>query len=785
MGWSDVVLLERRRLTCGTTWHAAGLLAQLRGSQTQTDLARYSIDLYQKLDGETGLATGVRRNGTLALARTHDRWTELKRRAAQATVYGIDTTLLEPREVNTYWELMQTRDLVGGMLIAGDGQGDPTGITLALAKAARQSGATIYENTCVESIEQDGSRGWLLDTTAGTLRCDVVVNCGGMWAPQLARMVGASVPLQPVEHMYIITEPMDGLHPGIPSVRDYDGSIYLKEDAGRLLMGGTEPNPKPWALDGIPDDFEFSLLNEDWDHFQFFMDQALSRIPKLESAGVRQLLVGPESFTPDGNYLLGEVPGKRDYFVAAGFNSIGIASAGGAGRALAEWIVAGEPTMDLSDVDIRRFHPMQGSSDYLRQRVMETVGASFEISWPYKQMVSARPLRSSALHQRLQERGACFGESAGWERPNWFNSTGRSIQVEYSFGKQGWFPQAAREHRSVREDVALFDLTSFSKFRVTGDDACSLLQRLCTRDIDIEPGRIIYTLMLNSKGRIECEATVTRIESCQFLVICGAANHSRFVHWMSRHKATGEDVTLHDVTSDFAVIGIMGPKSRNVLQSLTSVDLANEVFPFGASRMIELGTGQCRATRVTFVGELGWELYMPAGFAVSAYELLVDAGKDSNLVDAGYFALDSLRLECGYRHFGRDIGCDDSPREAGLDDFVDYSKTDFTGREALLRHNDERMKRRLMMFTMRDADPVLFGDEPIYRDGHPVGLLTSGAFIPTMNRSMGLGYVEIEDSQEAESILSGEYEIDIAGERAPASVHSDPSYDPGRRRVRS
>ena len=785
-GMSDAVLLERKALTSGTTWHAAGLLAQLRGSKTQTELARYSITLYEKLEAETGQETGIRRNGTLCLARTPERWTEFKRRAGQAATYELETVLLTKIDIKSIWPLINVDDLIGGLLIPSDGQGDPTGITLALAKSARGYGAQIHENCLVTGVVQDSTGTWRIDTPGGSITCDTVVNCAGIWAPQLARISAVSVPLHAVEHMYIVTEPMDGLHRDLPSVRDYDGSIYLKEDAGKLIMGGNEPNVKLWPAAEIPDEFEFTLLPEDWDHFEIFMDQALSTVPSLNEVGIRQLLVGPESFTPDGKYLLGEVPDLRGYFVAAGFNSIGIASAGGAGLALGQWIIDGEPTMDLSDVDIRRFHPMAGNTRFLRERIPEIVATGFAIQFPYRQLVSARNVRRSPIHQRLSERGAHFDQAVGWERPEYFGRLGRENRKNYSFNRPPWFDRVAREHHAVRESVGLLDLTSFCKIQVCGTEAFSLLQGVSTVNIEIPIGRVVYTLMLNAKGCITCDATITRTEFDTFLVVTGAKSHGVLLNYLNHHKIVYKNVVIVDLTSAFSVLGIMGPASRELLQTLSDIDFSNQAFPFLYSQEIDLGFGRCRASRISYAGELGWELYIPTEFTLSIYDVIVSAGESFDLLDVGFQALDSLRLECGFRHFGHDITSTDTPTEAGLEFTVDHlNKSSFFGKEAYLTKRNQIPRRRLLMFTADDPACLLFGDEAIYRDNRPVGAITSAAFGHTIGQPVALGYVTSEDEENPSKLPQTVFQIDIAGKRISASASFSSPYDPTRRRLRS
>jgi 4-methylaminobutanoate oxidase (formaldehyde-forming) len=783
LGWRDVVLLERRDLSCGTTWHAAGLVGQLRSSHNLTRLASYGAVLYEQLEAETGQATGFRRCGSISVARTPDRLIELKRGASMAKCFGVEVEVISPREAGRLWPLMRTDDLAGAAWIPRDGRTNPIDTTLALAKGARLAGATIVENVTVTAVHRDRGVATGVGTDQGDIACDVVVNCAGMWGRELGRLAGVNVPLHASEHFYIVTEPMTGVTRELPVLRDTDGGIYVREEVGGLLMGGFEPVAKPWGMDGIPADFKFSLLPEDWEHFRVFMEQAIVRIPALETAPVRRHVNGPESFTPDNRYMLGEAPELRNFFVAAGFNSIGIASAAGAGKALAEWIVAGEPTMDLWDVDIRRFMPFQGNARYLRERTREVVGLLYAMHWPFRQPASARGVRRSVLHDRLAAHGGVFGVVAGWERANWFATAGVEPRYVYSYGRQNWFACAAAEHRAVREAVGLFDQSSLAKFLLQGLDATAALQRLAANDVDVPPGRIVYTQMLNARGGIECDLTVTRVSDDTYLVVTIAAAATHDADWIRRGLGDAR-VTFADVTSAFTVLGVMGPRARDLLARLTDADLSSAAFPFGTSREIDVGHARVRATRMTYVGELGWELYVPTEFALGVYEDVVAAGEGVGLRHAGYHAMDSLRMEKGYRSWGHDIGGEDTPLEAGLGFAVAFKKDGFVGRDALLRQRDKPLARRLVMFTLEDPGPLLLGDEPIYREGVLVGRITSGAYGHTLGRSVGMGYVAHPDGVDAAFVRAGRWELELATERFAARGHLEPPYDPTSSRVR-
>jgi glycine cleavage system T protein len=785
LGWRDVLLLERREISCGTTWHAAGLVGQLRATQNLTRLAKYGADLYERLEAETGQATGFRRPGSVSLARNAERMHELKRLASMARCFDVEVEVITPSEAGRRWPLMRTDDLVGALWLPRDGRTNPIDTTLALARGARQGGATILENTAVTAVCVEHGRVAGVKTPAGDVTCEVVVNCAGMWAREIGRMAGVTVPLHASEHFYIVTEPMAGVKPDLPVLRDTDGYIYVREEVGGLLMGGFEPVAKPWGMEGIPADFAFSLLPEDWEHFQVLMEQGIHRIPALETAPVRRHVNGPESFTPDGRYLLGEAPECRGFFVAAGFNSIGIASGAGAGRAVAEWIVGGEPPMDLWDVDIRRVAPFQANPRYLRDRTVEMVGALYALHWPYLQPATARGVRKSALHDRLASRGACFGAVMGWERANWFAMPGMEPVYRYSYGRQNWFASSAEEHRAVREAVGLFDQSSFCKLRLEGPDALAVLQRLCANDVDVPPGRLVYTQMLNARGGIEADLTVTRLAADAFFIVTGAGAATHNTHWIASQIGDARAV-LTDVTSGQAVLGVMGPRSRELLARLTDADLTSAAFAFLASREIWLASAPVRASRVTYVGELGWELYVPTELAAGVYDAVVAAGEDLGLRHAGYHAMDSLRIEKAYRSWGHDIGGEDTPLEAGLGFAVRLDKrAAFTGRDALLRRQGKPVTRRLAVFTLDDAEPLLYHDEPIWRDGALVGRITSGAYGHTVGRAVGLGWIECPDGVTEAFVESGRWEVEIACERVPARAQLSPPYDPKSLRVRA
>ena len=785
LGWSDIVLLEQGQISCGTTWHAAGLVAQLRATHSQTNLAKYTKDLYEKLEAETGQATGYRQTGSISVARTTAREEELKRQAAMAAAFDVEIERISMAEVAERAPMLRTDDLVAAYWMPGDGTTNPTDTSQALAKGARAGGATIVEGVKVTKILTGNGRAKGVITDQGEILADTVVLCGGMWTRDMARPLGVTVPLHAAEHMYIVTRPLEGVIRGQPVIRDMDGYIYIKEEVGGLLLGGFEPTAKPWGGDGIPENFEFQLFDEDWDQFDIFLQNGLQRVPSLENAEVRQLLVGPESFTPDNRYIIGETPTVDRLFVAAGFNSVGIQSAGGAGKALAEWITEGSPTIDLNDIDISRFHSYQINRKYLHDRTTESVGLLYAMHWPFRQPDTARGARRSPLHEKLAAEGACFGTLFGWERPNWFAPEGTKPEYEYAWGRQNWFEHSAAEHKATREAVSLFDQTSFAKFLVQGRDAEAVLQEVCAGDVAVPPGRAVYTQWLNKRGGIEADLTVTRLAEDQYIVVTAAAGATHDFAWLTRHVGNRFAIVT-DVTSGTSMLGLMGPKSRDLLTALGNKNMSNEAFSFLASQEIEIGYARVRAQRITYVGELGWELYVPTEFTAHVYEAIAEAGQAFGLRPAGYHAMDSLRAEKGYRHWGHDITGVDTPVEAGLGFAVGWNKNvDFIGRAAVEAQRGKPTPKRLVLFKLNDPEPLMYHDEPIYRDGERVGAISSAAYGHTLGASVGMGYVHHEDGVNADYLSAGTFEIDVAGERIPATASLRPFYDPKNERIKA
>ena len=781
-GVSGVTLLERRQLTSGTTWHAAGLVGQLRTSINMTELARYTSELYLRLEEETGQATGYRRCGSLSLATNEERFEELKRSASMAKVFGLDVEVVTPAAIRARVPLLHTRDLLGGIYIPSDGYANAVDITNALAKGARAAGASIFQNVPVTAI-RTGSRGVTgVATDHGDIAADCVVLCAGMWTRELAATVGVNVPLHACEHYYALFESVEGLDSSFPVVRDYDACAYYKYDAGKLLLGAFEPHARPWATEGIPEDFCFDEIAGSLEHFEPIFEQAMVRMPALESAGLETFFCGPESFTPDVRYHIGQAPELDNCFVAAGLNSIGLQSAGGIGRVISEWIRLGHPPKDLWEVDVRRNQPFQRNRKYLRERVSESLGLLYATHYPYRQYDTARGVRKSPLYDRLQAVGACHGELAGWERANWYAPDPALARYEYSYGRQNWFEHSAAEHRAVREQAGLFDQSSFAKFRLEGRDAVRVLNPVCANQVDVRPGRIVYTQWLNDRGGIEADLTVTRLAEDCFLIVTAAATEVRDFDWLRRNIPADAHCVLTNVTSAMGVISIMGPNARALLQSLTPDDLSHEAFPFAHSREIELGYARVRASRITYVGELGWELYIPTEFVAGIYDTIVAAGAPFGLTHAGYHALDSLRIEKAYRHWGHDITDEDTPLQAGLGFAVKFDKPGgFIGREALLREKAAGPARQLLQFRLLDPIPLLYHNEPIWRDDDLVGHVTSGAYGHTLGGAIGLGYV---DTAKAPDAAEGGFRIEVAGKRIPAEVSSIPMYDPGNKRIR-
>ena len=777
LGWTDVVLIEQGQLSSGTTWHAAGLVGQLRATESGTRLVQYGAQLYSDLEAETGLATGFKRCGGVTVARTPDRMIQLERTAASAEAYGLECELITPQRAQELYPILEIGDLVGGIWLPGDGTANPTDTTQSLAKGARMRGAQIFEKTRVTAINVRDGRVTGVVTDRGELEAEYVVNCAGQWGHAIGKLAGVTIPLHSAEHFYVVSEKIDGVHPMLPILRDPDGYTYFKEEVGGLVIGGFEPEAKPWVSpDDLPYPFEFQLLQEDWDHFSVIMESALERIPVLNETGIKKFYNGPESFTPDNQFILGEAPEVKNFFVGCGFNSVGIASAGGAGRALAEWIVNGEPTSDLTAVDIRRFAPFHNDHSWLKARVVEILGLHYAVPWPNRELETARPLRMSPVYEHLKQANAVFGSKMGWERANVFAPAGHEANIEYAWGMQNWVPWSAEEQRATRHAVAVFDETSFGKLRISGSDAESFLQWMCTNNLAVEPGKVVYTGLLNSRGGYEADVTITRESQTDYLYVTSSASAFRDLDWLRRH-IDGRDVVVTDVTDDYTVLGVMGPKSREVLQAITDADFGNDAFPFATSQVVTMAGQAVRATRITYVGELGWELYIPNAVAAAVYEAIMQAGAAHGVRNAGYYALNALRLEKGYRAWPAELSPDYTPLDAGLL-FACKLKSDipFLGRDALEAHIAKGADRTLVSVVLDNPNVMMWGGELVLRDGAGVGQITSAAWAAETGACVALAYVR--------GAIDGRFEVNVGGQRCPARVSTQAPYDPANSRIR-
>jgi heterotetrameric sarcosine oxidase gamma subunit len=787
LGWKDIVLLERSQLTAGTTWHAAGLV-EAGGffGETMIEMTKYTLDLYSALEKETGLATGFNDVGMLNIATSPSRLEEFRRIAAFDRYLGVPTEELSPKQVKDLWPLAYTDDILAGFLTPGDGRVNPVDVTMALAKGARMDGVQIFEETPVTGIRKEGRRVTGVITDKGEIQAEYVVNCAGMWGREIGKLAGVNVPLQPMEHYYLITEPIEGITPDLPVLVDLGKYAYYREETGGVLFGLFEPNAAPWALDGIPENFSFGELNPNWDRMMPHLDEAMKRIPALETAGIHKFFCGPESFTPDLDPMMGLAPESDNFYVAAGFNSLGILMGGGAGKIMAQWITDGVPDVDVTEIDIARMLPFENTPKYLRDRSTEVLGFMFEEGFPNRQFKTARNVRKSAFHDRLAEAGAYFGAYAGWEYPDWFAPQGVEPKVEYSWGRQNWFEYAADEHKAARENVTMMDYSVMGKILVQGKDAEKHLNRICANNVAVPVGRCVYTQWLNETGTIEADLTVTRLAEDQFLILTGDGTITAVQAWLRRHIPAEAHVFMTNITSAYSVLNIQGPKSRDFLSRVTHADLSNEAFPFLTSQEVDIGYALVRAIRITYVGELGWELYIPTEFSLHVFDTLVETGADFGLKHMGLQALDTLRLEKAYRDYGNDIDNTDSPLEVGLSYFVDFDKPGgFIGRDALMRRKESGLKYRMVQFLLEDPEPMMYYGEIIYRDGNPVGNIMAGGYGHTLGASVAVGPVENEgETVTVDYVKSGSYEIDIAGVRYPAKASLRPMYDPGLKRVR-
>jgi len=765
------------------------LVGTMRANESQARLCEYSMAVLNELEAETGQSTGFKQVGSLTIAHSEARFEELKRVAAMNNAFGVTRVdIITAEEAKSIYPYLETGDLLGASWVEQDGTASPVDVTQAFVKGARGRGALCLEGVRVTGISKAAGRVTGVITEQGEIRADYVVNCGGLWGREIGRMAGVNVPLHACEHYYAHTEKLEDLPGNLPVMRDHDNCAYYREDAGSLLIGAFEPNAVPWGQDGVPLDFAFEELEGHLDEqFMPVLEQAMYRVPMLQECGWRSFFCGPESFTPDDQFHMGEAPELKNFYVACGLNSVGIQTSGGLGRALADWMHHGYAPMDLWGNDIRRMFPFQSTQKYIQHRVTETLGLLYDNHYPYKQMETARNLRHSPLHERLLERNACFGEAAGWERPNWFAPAGVEPKYEYSFGKQNWFEHSAAEHRAARENVVLFDQSSFSKYLVQGRDACKLLQRVSSADVDVEPGRMVYTHWLNERGGIEADLTVTRIAEDEFWVISGATQTIKDLHWLKSHIAEGEFCCVSDITNAWAMLGVMGPQSRALLSETIDHDLSTANFPFGDFHAVELGMTRAYAARVSYVGELGWEFYIPVDQARHGFDFLWEKGQSHGLTLAGMHALNSCRMEKKFVHYGHDVADHDTPLECGMGFVLAFDKEiPFIGRDAMQQQKESRsfMHKRLVQFLLQDPDVTLYHHEPILRDGKIVGHLTSGDYGHTLGGAVGLGYVEVEAEVTREYIEAGVFEIDVAGVRVPATASLGAMYDPKAERMR-
>ena len=782
LGLSDVVLIERETLTSGTTWHAAGVVGSLRASVFLTHLTVAACHLFPLLEQETGQSTGYRRTGGLSIAQTRERLEELTRVPGIGALTGYQGELLTPSEIKEKSPNLNVDDLTGGVWIPMDGQTNPTDTTMAFSKGARLHGARLFEHTEAVALHRSGRSLTGVSTDRGDISCEWLILCCGMWTRHLANRIDVPVPLQAVEHMYIVTEPMDDVAPDQPFIRDFDASIYIKGDAGKLLVGSVDPVSKPWSVSGIPKESAFTLLPEDWDHFEPFMEAALNRVPSLQNAGIRQFLNGPESFTVDARHVLGKAPGYDNLFVAAGFNTTGIMSSAGAGACIAEWIIDGQPPLDTWEADPRRFERWASTDAFIRARTFESPGLAFAMHWPYRQPETARNVKRSPIHGALTRAGACFGVVAGWEKPLYFAPCEVPPALEPTFGAQGWWPYAQAEASALLASAALFDQSQMAVFELAGRDSEAFLQRVCANNIAVETGRVVYTQMLNDRGGIEADITVTRLAADRFRLVTGAPNRVRDLDWIESQRRD-EDVVVLDISANLGVLALMGPRSRDLLAALSTRPLDAVALPLNTLRTIDIGYATVEAQRLSYVGELGFELYIPLECFAETYHTLVETGASFGLRHAGLLCMDSCRIEKGYRHWGHELTPSITPLEAGLGFAVDFSK-DFIGRDALLRQKEAGLSRRLMLFHL-PTRPLLLHDEPIYRNGELVGETTSGACSFRVGGSVAFGYVRHPQGDTKASLMEGVYQIDVGGRRYDADILSCAAYDANGARMRA
>ena len=788
LGWTDIVLLERKQVTSGTTWHAAGLITTLRDTEAQTKLAKYSLKLYEELQAETGQATGFIKCGSIQLAMDDAKAEEMRRGTALARTFGIENHEITPKEIQDMWPLAYVDDLVGGFYFPEDGRVNPADVGQALAKGARQRGVKIFEDTLVTGLIKQNDTAVGVTTEQGEIRADVVVFSPGMWGRELGELTGIDIPLQAAEHYYLVSEPIEGVHNMLPILRDPGRAAYAREEAGKIMLGFFEPVAAPWAVDGIPKQFCFDEIQPDWERMEPYLENGMARLPILMDSGIRQFFCGPESFTPDHNYLMGRAPYVKNLFVACGFNSLGILSGGGAGKVMAEWIAEGVQPMDIWDVDIRRVHHFHNNKNYVVDRTVESLGIAYQMHWPNRQWETARDVKQSILHDRLKAVGACFGESAGWERPNWYAEAGQEPQYEYDFHRQNWFNNNAAEHHAVRNEVGLFEQSSFSKILVQGRDAENVLNRLATSNMSVPSGQAIYTQFLNKRGGIEADLTISRLADEKYLVVTPAFTETHVNAWINENIKPEEFCLTTIITGAYSMLNIQGPNSRGLLQAVSNDDFSKEGFPFGTIREIEIGYQLAYAMRISYTGELGWELYIPTEMTLPVYDALIDAGRDFGLRHCGYHTLNSLRAEKAYREWAHDIGPLDNPIDAGLVFTCDFDKPGgFIGKDALGPLLDKPKSRRLVQFLLDDPEPVLTHNEPILMNGENVSYTTSSGYGHTLGACVGMAYLTAPDGEAVTKAMleENDFIIEQANRQYTARASLSPMYDPKSEKTRS
>ncbi len=785
LGWKEVLLIERKQITSGTTWHAAGLVTTLRDTESQTKLAQYSLDLYNNLERETGQSTGFIKCGSIQLATSDAKQEEMRRGCAMARSFGVSNSEISPKEVKELFPLAYVDDLKCGFYFPDDGRVNPADVTQALAKGAKKMGVKILENLPVLDVIVENGKACGVKTLKGDIKAEVVVLCPGMWGYEMGNKIGVNIPLQAAEHYYLISEPIPEVHNKLPILRDPGRCAYAREEAGKILLGFFEPNAAPWSEKGIPEDFCFDEIQPDWDRMEPHIETGMQRIPKLFDTGIRQFFCGPESFTPDHNYLMGRAPFIKDLFVACGFNSLGILSGGGAGFVIAQWINDGIQPMDIWDVDIRRIPSCFNNKSFIVDRTKESLGIAYQMHWPNRQWETARGMKHSILHDRLSKAGACFGESAGWERPNWYAFQNQEAKYDYDFNKQNWFENNKAEHTAVRTAVGMFEQTSFSKFLVQGKDATNLLNRIATANLDVEIGRVVYTQFLNKKGGVEADLTITRINENEFLIVTAAFTATHVEAWIRENIDEGDHCVIADISGAYSMLNLQGPNARDLLSNLSSTDFSNSSFPFGTMQRIEIGYQNALAVRISYTGELGWELYIPTEMTLGIYDRILEVGKNFGLTHCGYHTLNSLRIEKAYREWAHDMGPTDTLKECGLAFTCDWNKTGgFIGQEAL-ESQSSPLSRKLVQFVLKDPEPILNHNEPILRNGELVGYTVSSGYGHTIGACVAMAYVSNKEGITDEYLTDAQYEIEQANRLYRAELSLKPLYDPKSERARS